>query len=152
MWTDFLLSWGGIRTDTISYHTSSPSSSLLDCRILFGNYLQAVSFYLFFTFERNGFWKDLTWMFCCASVVKSLLVEFANFWGGRVESLWRGTNLKTKMDQASGGEDPNKPSKKKSGEDEGKNKKLVGIQTASLRLHGSCVQWTVTSCDPTSKG
>lgn len=32
------------------------------------------------------------------------------------------------MDQASGGEDPNKPSKKKSNEDEGKNKKLVGIQ------------------------
>ena len=31
------------------------------------------------------------------------------------------------MDQASGGEDPNKPSKKKSNEDEGKNKKLVGI-------------------------
>ncbi|XP_040029103.1 protein diaphanous homolog 2 isoform X4 [Gasterosteus aculeatus] len=28
------------------------------------------------------------------------------------------------MDQASGGDDPNKPSKKKSGEDEGKNKKL----------------------------
>ncbi|XP_036069980.1 protein diaphanous homolog 2 isoform X4 [Oryzias melastigma] len=28
------------------------------------------------------------------------------------------------MDQASGGEDPNKPNKKKSGEDEGKNKKL----------------------------
>uniref|UniRef100_A0A674NWC7 Diaphanous related formin 2 n=1 Tax=Takifugu rubripes TaxID=31033 RepID=A0A674NWC7_TAKRU len=28
------------------------------------------------------------------------------------------------MDQASGGEDPNKPSKKKSGEDEGRNKKL----------------------------
>lgn len=34
------------------------------------------------------------------------------------------------MDQASGGEDPNKPSKKKSNEDEGKNKKLVCIQTA----------------------
>lgn len=33
------------------------------------------------------------------------------------------------MDQASGGEDPNKPSKKKSGEDEGRNKKLVGGQT-----------------------
>lgn len=31
------------------------------------------------------------------------------------------------MDQASGGEDPNKPSKKKSGEDDGKNKKLVSI-------------------------
>ncbi|TWW55262.1 hypothetical protein D4764_09G0003110 [Takifugu flavidus] len=29
------------------------------------------------------------------------------------------------MDQASGGEDPNKPSKKKSGEDEGRNKKLL---------------------------
>ncbi|TNN71292.1 Protein diaphanous 2 [Liparis tanakae] len=28
------------------------------------------------------------------------------------------------MDQASGGDDPNKPSKKKSSEDEGKNKKL----------------------------
>ncbi|KAF6729222.1 diaphanous-like protein 3 [Oryzias melastigma] len=34
------------------------------------------------------------------------------------------------MDQASGGEDPNKPSKKKSGEDEGKNKKLnIHIKT-----------------------
>lgn len=31
------------------------------------------------------------------------------------------------MDQASGGEDPNKPSKKKSNEDESKNKKLVCI-------------------------
>ena len=35
------------------------------------------------------------------------------------------------MDQASGGEDPNKPSKKKSSEDEGKNKKLVGIPSSS---------------------
>ncbi|KAK1904038.1 Protein diaphanous like 2 [Dissostichus eleginoides] len=34
------------------------------------------------------------------------------------------------MDQASGGEDPNKPSKKKSNEDEGKNKKLnIHIKT-----------------------
>ncbi|XP_014877267.1 protein diaphanous homolog 2-like isoform X4 [Poecilia latipinna] len=34
------------------------------------------------------------------------------------------------MDQASGGEDPNKPSKKKSSEDEGKNKKLnIHIKT-----------------------
>ncbi|XP_024138997.1 protein diaphanous homolog 2 isoform X2 [Oryzias melastigma] len=34
------------------------------------------------------------------------------------------------MDQASGGEDPNKPNKKKSGEDEGKNKKLnIHIKT-----------------------
>ncbi|XP_077956816.1 protein diaphanous homolog 2 isoform X2 [Gasterosteus aculeatus] len=34
------------------------------------------------------------------------------------------------MDQASGGDDPNKPSKKKSGEDEGKNKKLnIHIKT-----------------------
>lgn len=39
------------------------------------------------------------------------------------------------MDQASGGEDPNKPSKKKSSEDEGKNKKLVGVQTDTLLLH-----------------
>lgn len=36
------------------------------------------------------------------------------------------------MDQASGGEDPNKPSKKKSNEDEGKNKKLVGIYSLLL--------------------
>lgn len=38
------------------------------------------------------------------------------------------------MDQASGGEDPNKPSKKKSGEDEGRNKKLVGGQTGGSVL------------------
>lgn len=44
------------------------------------------------------------------------------------------------MDQASGGEDPNKASKKKSNEDEGKNKKLVGIQTDSVPLHGNSVQ------------
>lgn len=31
------------------------------------------------------------------------------------------------MDQASGGEDPNKPNKKKSNEEESKNKKLVRI-------------------------
>lgn len=51
------------------------------------------------------------------------------------------------MDQASGGEDPNKPSKKKSGEDEGRNKKLVGGQT------GVSVLWkqgSVTLCNPTS--
>lgn len=35
--------------------------------------------------------------------------------------------LNLKMDQASGGEDPNKPNKKKEKEDESKNKKLVGI-------------------------
>lgn len=29
------------------------------------------------------------------------------------------------MDQASGGEDPSKPSRKKAGDDESKNKKLV---------------------------
>lgn len=39
------------------------------------------------------------------------------------------------MDQASGGEDPNKPSKKKSNEDEGKNKKLVGIAVAVESCH-----------------
>lgn len=43
------------------------------------------------------------------------------------------------MDQASGGEDSNKPSKKKSSEDEGKNKKLVGIQTDTLLLYGRTV-------------
>lgn len=43
------------------------------------------------------------------------------------------------MDQASGGEDPNKPSKKKSNEDEGKNKKLVGVH-GSLLLYGRSVQ------------
>lgn len=42
---------------------------------------------------------------------------------------------KKKMDQACGGEDPNKPSKKKSSEDEGKNKKLVGILSRSQLLH-----------------
>lgn len=40
--------------------------------------------------------------------------------------------LKTTMDQASGGEDPNKPSKKKSNEDEGKNKKLVCIRRGGV--------------------
>lgn len=43
------------------------------------------------------------------------------------------------MDQASGGEDPNKPSKKKSNEDEGRNKKLV-MYFGSFWLHGSSVQ------------
>lgn len=38
--------------------------------------------------------------------------------------LW----IQARMDQASGGEDPNKPSKKKSNEDEGRNKKLVGVR------------------------
>lgn len=42
------------------------------------------------------------------------------------------------MDQASGGDDPNKPSKKKSSEDEGKNKKLVSFQTDWL----IAVAWT----------
>lgn len=40
------------------------------------------------------------------------------------------------MDQASGGDDPSKSSKKKSNEDEGRNKKLVCIQT-ECGLHGS---------------
>lgn len=38
------------------------------------------------------------------------------------------------MDQASGGDDPNKPSKKKSNDDEGKNKKLVCMQSDSCPL------------------
>lgn len=42
---------------------------------------------------------------------------------------------KAEMDQASGGEDPNKPSKKKANEDEGKNKKLVCIESGSLVVH-----------------
>lgn len=67
-------------------------------------------------------------------------------------SLSGGNYVKAKMDQASGGEDPNKPSKKKSNEDEGKNKKLVGIQTGPLPLHGSSVQRTVTSCIATREG
>lgn len=54
------------------------------------------------------------------------------------------------MDQASGGEDPNKPSKKKSSEDEGKNKKLVCIQTGSL--HGSSVQVDCHILYPHKKG
>ena len=53
-----------------------------------------------------------------------------------------GTEPTTDMDQASGGEDPSKPSKKKSGEDEGKNKKLVGVQT----VWGGSEQLTRTSC------
>lgn len=40
-----------------------------------------------------------------------------------------------KMDQASGGEDPNKPSKKKSNDDEGRNKKLVCMRSDSCRSH-----------------
>lgn len=48
------------------------------------------------------------------------------------------------MDQASGGEDPNKPSKKKSSEDEGKNKKLVGILIAH-----SCVMCVELGCKST---
>lgn len=55
------------------------------------------------------------------------------------------------MDQASGGEDPNKTSKKKSSEDEGKNKKLVGVQVDWLWFVSN-VQWSVTSCNPTRKG
>lgn len=47
------------------------------------------------------------------------------------------------MDQASGGEDPNKPSKKKSNEDEGKNKKLVGIQARSQLLHADNKHYAV---------
>lgn len=38
------------------------------------------------------------------------------------------------MDQASGGEDPSKPSKKKSGDDESKNKKLVSMPLNASRL------------------
>ncbi|TMS17447.1 Protein diaphanous-like protein 2, partial [Larimichthys crocea] len=40
------------------------------------------------------------------------------------------------MDQASGGEDPNKPSKKKSNEDEGKNKKLRDRITSFRKTGG----------------
>lgn len=51
------------------------------------------------------------------------------------------------MDQASGGDDSNKPSKKKSSEDEGKNKKLVGIQSGTLLLYGCALnfhkQWSI---------
>lgn len=46
------------------------------------------------------------------------------------------------MDQASGGEDPNKPSKKKSGEDDGKNKKLVSIPPFVQRFPGCFVAYT----------
>lgn len=47
------------------------------------------------------------------------------------------------MDQASGGEDPNKPSKKKSSEDESKNKKLVGIPGNSPCFTRYCVNHEV---------
>lgn len=40
----------------------------------------------------------------------------------------KGLRIRVRMDQASGGEDPNKPSKKRSSEDEGRNKKLVGVR------------------------
>lgn len=51
------------------------------------------------------------------------------------------------MDQASGGEDPNKPSKKKSSEDEGRNKKLVGVRAGFL---GTGLQRSAALCNPTS--
>ncbi|CAG08337.1 unnamed protein product [Tetraodon nigroviridis] len=53
------------------------------------------------------------------------------------------------MDQASGGEDPNKPSKKKSSEDEGKNKKLVGFR-AGLSVLGNQGCKDLPLCNPTS--
>lgn len=56
------------------------------------------------------------------------------------------------MDQASGGEDPNKPSKKKSNDDEGRNKKLVCMHSDSRRSHVNCVPSSVTLGNPTSKG
>lgn len=63
-----------------------------------------------------------------AGGVGKLLKEFwLSFSGGTLHTS-------QKMDQASGGEDPNKPHKKKSGEDEGRNKKLVGIHPDSLWL------------------
>lgn len=62
-----------------------------------------------------------------------------------------GHSIKANMDQASGGDDPSKSSKKKSNEDEGRNKKLVRIQ-AECGLHGSGLQRTVTFCNPPSKG
>lgn len=56
------------------------------------------------------------------------------------------------MDQASGGEDPNKPSKKKSNDDEGRNKKLVCMQSDSCRSHVNYVPSSVALGNPTSKG
>lgn len=62
--------------------------------------------------------------FAVRALWKAYFLELYNFCG---DSFLKGNWLQTTMDQASGGEDPNKPSKKKSNEDEGKNKKLVGI-------------------------
>lgn len=72
----------------------------------------------------------MTWGVSC-TCVKSLQRNFANFeefFFSLFHLPGRGCEFKARMDQASGGEDPNKPSKKKSSEDEGKNKKLVGVR------------------------
>lgn len=123
--------WGDVGTDSISYHTSC---RLLYC-LLFWNCSEALNSKSFFALDRNGVWKDVTLVFSCTSV-KSLQLDFANFEEFLLylivpEGLW----IQARMDQASGGEDPNKPSKKKSSEDEGRNKKLVGDRA------GFWVQW-----------
>lgn len=123
-WTVDTADWGDLGTDSISYHTSS---RLLDC-LLSWNCSEALTSNSFLAFWRNGVWKDVTWAISC-TIVKSLQPNFANFEEFFLnlifpEGLW----IQTRMDQASGGEDPNKPSKKKSSEDEGRNKKLVGVR------------------------
>lgn len=45
--------------------------------------------------------------------------------------------------QAAGGEDPNKPSKKKSSEDESKNKKLVRTPDLTLMLFIILEHWSL---------
>lgn len=124
IWTVDTADWGDLGTDSISYHTSS---RLLDC-MLSWSCSEALKSNSFLALDRNGVWKDLTWVDSCTSV-KSLQLNFANFAEFFLylifpEGLW----IQARMDQASGGEDPNKPSKKKSSEDEGRNKKLVGVR------------------------
>lgn len=116
--------WGDLGTNSISYHTSS---RLLDC-LLSWNCSEALKSNSFLALDRNGVRKDVTRVVSCPSV-KSLQLNFANFEEFFLylilpEGLW----IQARMDQASGGEDPNKPSKKKSSEDEGRNKKLVGVR------------------------
>lgn len=78
----------------------------------------------------------------CEGLWKAYFWSCTTFFG---DAFLKGIWLKTTMDQASGGEDPNKPSRKKSNEDEGKNKKLVGV------LSKCCMEAeiTVTPWNPT---
>lgn len=147
-----LFSVGLNRTDPISYHTS-PSSSLIG--ILFGKYWEQLKCILRLETEWSLKRRSLD-DFSLQVIIKRRLVEFLSFFKKTSKQfVWslsgRGRSIKANMDQASGGDDPNKPSKKKSNEDEGRNKKLVCIHS-EWWLHGSGLQRTVTFCNPPSKG